>query len=1151
MLRAKWAPAAGFGRRRRLRFLAQRLMQHNPMAQWTMALLSQRAIERMGVDVPADLLAMECSDILRATKSRVLAEVRDRIIREGGKPAFDRRPMFGFPAMPTSSRLRSTTSHQSFHLAINKRLARSAAGFDRYATAPEKATTQPGTVQEQTGGKVAANHDRYAVGHGGVGEASPDMTTNLSPDGDRRREQWDAIEDHERRHGLVTATERSKGADRINLRVDHAPQFAELVAAQPDCPAELRALIQQEAERIADGVVYDGRKAAGAPWVTGDAEAVHRWIRSLPEWKSLDAAAQRAFKFSGGRSVQTHIAFELEMPAEFDARAYGNVRQGLHDHLRGLPGAEPDTTNAMQLPVMITTHQPDSLNDRRNGHIHGLIGTRRCALDAEGEFILGKGDVPVFDARKVPAITAIVFPKQLRSHCADLINVELDRLGADYRLSPETYAKLGIHAASQRKLHGGQTVLSRAGVVTEDEQYNVTEAWRRKFADVRSAHDRELAGTQVEAVRLSKRIDQQGLAAVDWDLLQNWSELSRQKRKDALRLRREAAEIDLLMEMAKSRPALVAQFAPGYAAKFAKARSRYDRDGWLKRLTDAEVYDATLAVELATERTARAERLAEADRLEREATALLEQTEAGLVAAKEGKLAPPVVVAEPERLSSAEVNAMIDEIMRTPLRLVRAEQLYAVDRRDDPEGRFALALFESVSIQRRLARIAANRETQPGPLAAWLAKHPGEDPANAPAHIAEQARVWAATRPNPVTGEPTAETDAVPATPSAAPAAGTPREDLPAKLVGVPATALPSASPSEPRRIAMSEIMALARVERQAAEQRTAAVLKAQLRQLVAPRGSIGPVAQAFLRDLHDHPEYYARGARGALVCKSVGGNRQIGFDLMMRDDEVGRLADAVFSHATGQPTSSFPSWLLSGGREGQVSPQSWMNETARAAERLSERLPEILEARPLLTRGHDYIGIADEHMVAAAGADALGLYSPQAQQRLEAAYRIQEAEREHCLALVASGGIAIRTRVQREPRVATRVEAAGDQSLPESFARFVHDPWFLEQCHKARRDPKPRPKLLHPAIAAWQKSQDDNASSEVLEDIARAVFKLPDHQALLVAAGKNLAWEIARSADKQHAMGWMFPPRRGRGSGRPSHSRPPDTPGSTLNRGR
>ncbi|QDZ06896.1 hypothetical protein FPZ24_04890 [Sphingomonas panacisoli] len=581
----------------------------------TLRMIRRRASRRMIADLPLDLQDMELDDPLTLLVGRVKIPLEKWQASEKGKPPAARRPWFGIPASPHSSRLRSSDGLESLHFAINPTRERSAGGFDRYSTDKEEAKAiSLGDLGP------AASFDVYALGHGTDQQLEPSlsMVTTLDLDPDVRQRQWDEIEQFERslRRNVLP------GPPRINLRYERHAHLLLDAAGRPDCPSGLRSVILAERDRVARGEELPARLIQnGVPWISDDAPRGMNWLKNLPSWQQINDKSSPCAKLSPGRGVVTVIAGELELPSCFDAQGCSAVLNGFNEHVQGLlPTPVPeDPDRTVVIPFLGVKHRPGQLNDDRNTHLHFQIATRGLRISEGGELI--------FDEHKVPELTANGAIYKLRTAAAHLINVELERLGADYRLSPKTYAELGIEAATQVKLHGKQTVLERAGVPTGPGIDNVAEGWRREFAKAQAEHDAAIGLLDTRDTDARDRIARlRDVAAREQQ--ERERALAYDEALRALTLQAEAAEIRIHIAMARSRPELTVKFARGYADKARRdGRDTWDSEIWGARDAAALDHLATLDADLAIERRAIEDREAEATRLQARADGRYKQIE--------------------------------------------------------------------------------------------------------------------------------------------------------------------------------------------------------------------------------------------------------------------------------------------------------------------------------------------------------------------------------------------------------------------------------------------------------------------------------------------------------------------------------------------
>lgn len=683
------------------------------MAIISSTVIRKRASRRIIRDLPLDPDDLDMDDPIL-----VMVYVREELkqahhVERGRRPA-ERMPRFGIPAMPLTTRLRSDSGMQSFHLSIGKALRGSAAGYDGYATKGARVELEA-TAKEQDG-PSARDLDSYMLDHGAGDDTAPISITNLDPDEEVRQRQWPTIEQEEYRR----RPNPEGGPPRIAIRYEAAPDFLTDVALIEDCPEGLRAIILGEQARIASGrSLPKQHQRDGVPWVSADAPAAMQWIEALPGWReqSGKASKDRPVRISKGRGIVAVHRGELELPANFDAAATKHVMTGLDAYLQAQRAPDPsDPSRAGPtdfVPSMFAVHQPDALNDARNLHLHFLHGTRAASLDDHGALR--------FADAKITGIAAKGWMKRLRCEAARLVNIELDRLRADYRLSPDTYAAMGIDASAQQKLDGERTVLERAGVRTDAGLANSTDGWQRKITQAKHRYiDAELAlGARSGAM-------ESRISLIDDTARRRKLEAEREAalaaEKRALRLRLEAEEAAIWIEMARSAPMQTARFASGYAdkAKRKDGRDSYDSTCWRERGQAANDYLATLDRELVEERAAIADRDHEAERAME--TAVRGWSAIEIELSRPADLAPMASVqATPAASERATPAAAITRIAGEPLMVSHTAKGYAILPIDDPDG--LITGVDLSSQQARLKGIYAAQQKELRQLVAAARKH--------------------------------------------------------------------------------------------------------------------------------------------------------------------------------------------------------------------------------------------------------------------------------------------------------------------------------------------------------------------------------------------------------------------------------------------
>lgn len=667
----------------------------------------RRAAKRIIRDLPLDLAETELDDPLGLLRGKVRASLNSAQRWERGKAAPVRRAWFGIPSVPDISRLTSAAGERSFHLARNVTRERSAAAFDDYATFKiGDANAEPEIAAEE---RPAATFDRYTQDHGH--DDRQILITTLDPDPVKRARQWDAVEAHE----FGRRKNKSAGPPRLNVKYERAPAFLAGAARRDDCPEGLRDILNAEQRRV-DGCKALGKKRqlVGVPWIDPEAPAALKWLAALPGWPDADPPV----KLSEGRGSYAVIAGEAELPADLDGAAHKRILVGANVWVQSLAQSDSGDADAKRVvPALFVRHQPDALNNLTNWHLHFQIGKRAVTIDNDGAL--------AFDAHVVPQI-ATSFMKPFRCEIARLVNIELEAIGADYRLSPETYAKMGLDAQTMRKVGGKATILERAGNTPDASLENAAIGWARVLAQQVAKRDADLAdadtafelrGARVREVRTSDERDR----------LERLARELRDREQTAIRLRAEAAEIETLCAMARSHPRVVARFAPGYADKARKeGRETYLSHAWTRRGHEAEAYLDELERELVVEQAAIAERREQAKFLERTAADLRERLERDLRLAVQNpeptRVVDAILSSEVSSATMLDPNAVMKRIAETPLLLSEVDGRLVVLPADDPQDFIHGVDLNAAPYRKRLPALRALQQKELAQVGALLAK---------------------------------------------------------------------------------------------------------------------------------------------------------------------------------------------------------------------------------------------------------------------------------------------------------------------------------------------------------------------------------------------------------------------------------------------
>jgi len=1084
----------------------------------------KRFCRRVIRDLPQDLEAMECEDPLGVLRHHV-PRLIDGITRHTGtrQPAYAHRALFGIPGSPPHSRLRSPEGNISFHFAKNVVEGRPARAFDDYAQGKgAEVVLEPDAVRAQ---EIEADIDRagingaakhaYVRGHGGPGGGPADGWTNLKSPSD-----WDTIEAFERDR-RVNPDGNPPG---ISIFYDRAPALFDGLASQPACPAGLRKVISKEQARVAAGRPLADRKARdGMRWTDERAFTTYAWIKSQPGWPKHADKDNRPARVSEGRAVQTHVAGEGEYHAALDKAARARIRAGMIDIVQRQRNVASETADGWFLPMTICDHAASGLNDPLNDHFHWLIGTRRARYTEDDEL--------EFEQTKVHAITRDGWIDTLREELARLTNVELAAIDADVRYHPGTLEEMGIHAVAQQKMHGRRTVLERAGVSTERGLSNDAEGWRRAFAAAGQDHKAALATLDREL----PPADLQHKAA-------------REARIAATGLRHEAAQIQILIDMSRSRSVRTLQFAPEYAAEASNSRAA---QGWRARCQEAECHLAALDIELTAERDDVAERLTRAEALEIEARALLAARQRQEpVRAADQSVAPPA--SDPQRA--------VDIIARAPLFIDEAEGRLFVDRRDDPDG--LVAGVDLSGVQRRLVGIRASQQRELAQVQAFARRH-GADALFDDAcetHSAWFQSAVARWRETPVlqryliererqvvTGR---ERDAhardtqqhrradrhrgvegmadlrsladIPFLGDLANVGGrdetvSPRKEAAPVITAAPTQPKPVVRPaaSEPPAIVWSEVERRHRdylAWRQERErQRTMEAVARVLAERVGERHEITPYAARLIRKVEG-------GFDPAGVPSKVGpfgltlDQRDAGeIEVLSRDPgfkawmDAARQRDATSVHRISgtPPATTGPNFL---GRVGLVRDRLYFGPAApdhvgplrTALEWAEQTVALLIEQQIPLTRQDGLVGIHDPDVLRLSHHNHLGLLHPTVQHALDARFRIQTEEERGMLTKVRTGDLKVDVGIARDRlshEVSTHVRLLGGTAEERAFfTRRQFDAAFYFRCREAAAgvpDDGSAHRSEHAALRAWLAAREDGTAQPVCDLLGQAVRKI------------------------------------------------------------
>lgn len=1078
----------------------------------TIRLIRRRASQRMVAGLPIDIEDRELDDPLELLVGRVREVLEKLQAPERGKSPAVRRARFGIPAAPMSSRLRSSAGFQTVHFAVNPTRERSAASFDRYSTQKEDPN---GIATDEL--RPAAEFDGYALGHGAGDESaqSPSMVTTLDPDADVRRRQWDEIERHERglrRNALP-------GPPRTNIRFERDPELLLEIAGRGDCPSGLRSVIMAERDRVARGEELPARLVQnGVPWISDDAPRAMNWLRTLPAWRHHEANGSPCAKLSPGRGVVTVLAGEVELPTCLDQQGRSAVMREFNNHVQGFvrKGTVDDAPIRSVIPFLAVEHQPGQLNDDRNAHLHFQIATRAVKIGPAGELI--------FDEHKVADLTAKGAIYRLRSAVAELINSELERLDAGYRLSPKSYAELGIEAAIQAKLSGERTVLERAGVPTSPGIKNAAEGWRREFATAQAAHTAELTlldqrdGAVCERIRRMR--DEEVREQRERERAAAYDDVAR-----ALALQLEIAEIGIHIAMARSRPDLTARYAQGYADKARRnGRDTWDSSIWRERGNAAEDYLARLDEALSLERQAVMEREAEAARLTVRANARYALIEQGPQ--------PTASEAKPFALHPARAVTLIAE---RGLYLSRVDGQLGVRPEHDPEG-----LVRGVDLSgqgKRLEGVRASQERELAQLRARIRKRGPESLddealtdstdwmraaarrwrdtaifrkmtladralARAYAHQIHDDIVWLPF--DPIRGAPRTLADLTPEERANLPIELSP--EVVAAALPAPDRALPSIAHSDaPTPLIFGQERRILRqrlADRERDRQRINVAINRAIEARCGDRQSLTPHAARLLGRLRDGFDPTRVNRRIGITGRTLDQRDADEIGLLMRhplfaervagvrkrDAAILRLIEETL--AEYRVIDKLGRVSVQNGKVVFDNPATVEGALHAPADLARQTLDRLGGQMPRLSRHKGLFGIYDRELLELSGNNYIGLLDPVIQHRVEAIWRVQREEERALLFRIRSGEIKAQPVIgsaSNHDRSPVWIDIRGATNAERHVAdRCSANPYWHVACRRASEASGTMPRQRHPdpVVRAALRAVDDRAPAAVVDQL-------------------------------------------------------------------
>jgi hypothetical protein len=349
----------------------------------------------------------------------------------------------------------------------------------------------PGDQQPAEGGvdseqlSLAGEVDSYLIRPSALAvqpDGSRALITNIDEDDNERGQFWKLTEKHER----------TASPDTITFCASDNPEFWAAVLTQPDCPDEIRAKLEGPDRDSSKALeVNNGKKA----------EAFLRkqpgWIKPVSKAKRTKAPSEyppdiaRVTRGRGGR-VQYRCAFEL--PQELSPKQnFALLKDFAHEFEK------------RAMPFVAVMHEPDEHNSDQNWHGHLAYvdrPSRRINQDditrlADQGFDVSALAPGMWDFAirlrdperanrwksplrqdKVPEVSGSQdWPKTLRIALAKVTNRHLAAAGVARRVSPETYAEMGIVADPHEHLGTRINALETKGVATPTGIANEEKQW--------------------------------------------------------------------------------------------------------------------------------------------------------------------------------------------------------------------------------------------------------------------------------------------------------------------------------------------------------------------------------------------------------------------------------------------------------------------------------------------------------------------------------------------------------------------------------------------------------------------------------------------------------------------------------------------------
>jgi len=402
----------------------------------------------------------------------------------------------------------------------------------------------------------AAEQDHYLVRDAALAlqsDGSRALLTTISPDDAERAAFWDLIEQHEG----------TPSPDTMAFRACDNAEFWNCVRSRADCPAEL-------CEKL-EGPDRDSLE----PFVIDSGRAMLEFLGKQPGWVKPKSAKKRDREGLGpnmadvvlGRGGRVQYRINAALPAELTPQQnFAILREFAAEfEKRGLP-------------YVAVMHAPDEHNDEKNWHFHLAYTDRpaRRISAADIRQLAGKGfDVSTLEPgmwdfavtvpdpqkagrkrrplrrKKVPEVSrSRDWPKTLRVALATIVNEHLEAAGVERRVSPDTYASMGLDIDPQERLATRKNALETRGKATDVGVENEGKQWAWIQAQAKAWHAAALADADA---RIERILRSESPTSERDKRIQKLRDLLYQ----AAKLRHDAYIIDQEIERAQSRAQLV------------------------------------------------------------------------------------------------------------------------------------------------------------------------------------------------------------------------------------------------------------------------------------------------------------------------------------------------------------------------------------------------------------------------------------------------------------------------------------------------------------------------------------------------------------------------------------------------------------------